>query len=53
MGGWSVVKSMRNSGAKEKSDERILGSGQFVSEVIRHAEEKVKHQLPAGAATKN
>lgn len=47
MGGWSIVKAMRNSGLKEESDERILGSGEFVSEVIRHAEEKVKYQLPA------
>jgi hypothetical protein len=31
----------------EESDARILGSGEFVSEVIKHAEEKVKHQLPA------
>ena len=35
MGGWSIVKAMRNSGIKEKSDERILGSGKFVSEVIK------------------
>jgi REP element-mobilizing transposase RayT len=47
MGGWSIVKAMRNSGIKEESDERILGSGEFVSEVIKHAEEKVKYQLPA------
>jgi putative transposase len=38
---------LRKSGAKEKGDERILGSGEFVSEVIRNAEEKVKRQLPA------
>ena len=47
MGGWSVVKAMRKSGVKEESDDRILGSGEFVSEVIKHAEEKVKYQLPA------
>jgi len=47
MGGWSIVKAMRNSGIKEESDERILGSGAFVSEVIKHAEEKIKYQLPA------
>ncbi len=47
MGGWSVVKAMRNSGIIEESDERILGSGEFVSEVIKHTEEKVKYQLPA------
>jgi REP element-mobilizing transposase RayT len=47
MGGWSIVKAMRNSGLKEESDARILGSGEFVSELINHAEEKVKYQLPA------
>ena len=47
MGGWSIVKAMRTSDIKEESDARILGSGQFVSEMIRHAEEKVKYQLPA------
>ena len=47
LGGWSIVKAMRNSGLKEKSDARILGSGAFVTQVIKHAEEKVKYQLPA------
>jgi REP element-mobilizing transposase RayT/predicted HTH domain antitoxin len=47
MGGWSIVKAMRNSGIKEESDVRILGSGEFVSELIKHAEEKIKYQLPA------
>jgi len=47
MGGWSVVKSLRKSGTKEKGNERILGSGEFVLEVIRHSEENVKYQLSA------
>lgn len=47
MGGWSVVKSMRNSGLKEESDARILGSSAFVSAAIKQAAEKVKYQLPA------
>ncbi len=47
MGGWSIVKAMRNSGIKEESDARILGSAEFVSKLIKHAEEKVKYQLPA------
>ena len=46
MGGWSIVKAMGNSGLKEESDARILGSGEFVSDLIKHAEEKVKYQLP-------
>ncbi len=45
-GGWSVVKAMRKAGVKENSDERILGNGEFVSEVISHAQEKIKYQLP-------
>jgi REP element-mobilizing transposase RayT len=47
MGGWSIVKAMRTSGLKEESDARILGSGEFVSELIEQAEEMVKFQLPA------
>ncbi|OIO29753.1 MAG: hypothetical protein AUJ18_08005 [Candidatus Hydrogenedentes bacterium CG1_02_42_14] len=47
MGGWSVVKALRKSGVKEKGDARILGSGEFVSELVKQAEEKVKYQLPA------
>jgi uncharacterized protein YllA (UPF0747 family) len=38
---------MRKSGVKEESDDRILGSGEFVSEVISQAEDKVKYQLSA------
>jgi hypothetical protein len=29
-GGWSAVKAMHRIGVREKSDERILGSGEFV-----------------------
>lgn len=52
MGGWSVVKAMRNMGIREESDERILGSGDFVSKVIEQAAEKVKHHLPKIALRK-
>ncbi len=47
MGGWSIVKAMRNRGNHEQSDARILGSGEFVLGVINNANEKVKYQLPA------
>jgi len=47
MGRWSILKAMRNSGIKEESDARIIGSRGFVSELIKHAEEKVKYQLPS------
>jgi REP element-mobilizing transposase RayT len=45
MGGWSVVKSLRRSGEHEKGDARILGSGDFVAQVIDEAEQKVRQQL--------
>lgn len=45
MGGWSAVKSMRRSGMEEKSDARILGSSEFVNQMIDEADRHVKHQL--------
>jgi len=45
-GGWSAVKAMKRSGAGEKGDERILGSGEFVDCLLAEAEEKIKRQLP-------
>lgn len=45
MGGWSVVKSLRKNGVSEKGDERILGSSEFVLELLKQAEENVKYQL--------
>jgi REP-associated tyrosine transposase len=45
MGGWSVVKSMRRDGARELSDERILGSGDFVKRIIDEADLKTKYQF--------
>ena len=46
LGGWSAVKAMRRSGDRELSDDRILGSGEFVERVIKEAEAKIKYQLP-------
>jgi len=45
-GGWSAVRSLRRLGITEKSDERILGSGEFVDAVTRQADERVRFQLP-------
>ena len=39
-GGWSGVKSMLKE--YQKGDERILGDGAFVTEVLGHAEERLK-----------
>jgi len=44
-GGWSQVKSMRRADFREKSDARILGSGEFVEQVVREASIKVKYQF--------
>ena len=46
-GGWSEVLSMRQRGEQQFSDERILGSGEFVKEVIDEAEESIKDRLPS------
>ena len=45
-GGWSAVKALRRAGDRELSDDRILGSGEFVEQIIKEAEGKVKYQLP-------
>ena len=37
---------MRRAGDRELSDDRILGSGQFVERIINEAEGKIKYQLP-------
>ncbi len=44
-GGWSQVVSARRSGQGEESDERILGSGDFVEGILKEAEEKTRRQL--------
>ncbi|NNL74947.1 MAG: hypothetical protein HKO68_01280 [Desulfobacterales bacterium] len=46
LGGWSAVKALRRAGDRELSDDRILGSGEFVEQIINEAEEKIKYQLP-------
>jgi hypothetical protein len=43
-GGWSNVKAMRRTKIFEKADERILGDGDFVQEVLARAEEKLKRR---------
>jgi len=45
-GGWSEVLSMKRRGEKQFSDERILGSGEFVKELLDEAEERVKASVP-------
>jgi REP-associated tyrosine transposase len=43
-GGWSAVKALRKVGAYMKGDERILGSGDFVENMLAQAEERLKRK---------
>lgn len=45
LGGWSQVKSLKRTGSKIYSDERILGSSEFVKNAITDVEEKMKETL--------
>jgi REP element-mobilizing transposase RayT len=44
VGGWSSLKAMRSLNMRVKGDERILGSGEFVEKVLKHANEKLELQ---------
>ena len=44
LGGWSQVVSQREKGVRELTDERILGSGEFVEQVLSDADEKLQTQ---------
>jgi len=45
LGGWSQVISARRHGDRELSDERILGSGDFVEQVIKEADDRLSLQF--------
>lgn len=45
LGGWSQVLSLRRRGEKVASDERILGSGEFVQSLLDEANEREKETL--------
>jgi hypothetical protein len=44
-GGWSEVLAMRQKKQRMASDDRILGSGEFVEQVLRQAEEREAQTL--------
>jgi REP element-mobilizing transposase RayT len=44
-GGWSAVKALRRLGVREKSDERILGSGAFVEQLIKQSDQRRRKQF--------
>ncbi|MCF8067990.1 MAG: transposase [Desulfobacterales bacterium] len=43
-GSWAAVKTMRNAKIHEKSDERILGDGDFVSRILSKSNETLERQ---------
>jgi hypothetical protein len=45
MGGWSAVLASRRRGGREAADQRILGDGDFVKEVISGLDDLVKKNL--------
>ena len=45
LGGWSQVQSAQRTGRKAEYDERILGSGDFVTAIFKEAEEKQIRQF--------
>lgn len=42
LGGWSAAKLLRRSSERIKSDERILGDGEFVEQIIKEANEQIE-----------
>ena len=52
LGGWSQVVSMRRKGDKIPADQRILGSGEFVQEVLSEAARKERETLRWGRKMK-
>jgi len=41
-GGWTGIRALKETGDYQKGDERILGDGTFVSEVLEKAEERFR-----------
>jgi len=50
-GGWSKVLTMRKQGLQEVGDERILGSGEFVTELLSQADQQIQKQLVGSERT--
>lgn len=48
-GGWEAVRSMRKAGFFLKSDERILGSSEFVGKVLAEAQETMQTKYALAA----
>ncbi|MBW2150823.1 MAG: transposase, partial [Deltaproteobacteria bacterium] len=44
IGGWTVLKGLRKVGIRLKGDERILGSSDFVENVLKSAKEELEQK---------
>jgi putative transposase len=44
MGGWKAVKTLKNAGGHAKSDERVLGDGDFVQSVLSQSKETLERR---------
>jgi len=44
VGGWQGLKAMRKAKIWQKSDERILGDGDFVEQVLSSTQERLEHK---------
>jgi putative transposase len=45
LGGWSQVLSLSGNKQKTTQDTRVLGSGDFVTEILKEADKNLKRQL--------
>ena len=45
LGGWSRVLSLRGKGERVEHDSRILGGGDFVKEILREADKRLRRQM--------
>ncbi len=48
VGGWSQVVSLRQTGEEVEHDSRILGGSDFVREILKEADRKLRRQMHLG-----
>ena len=51
MGGWSRVLTLRKQGEAESFDDRILGAGDFVQDILTEADQRLARQIRARKKT--
>jgi REP-associated tyrosine transposase len=53
MGGWSRVLTLRKQGEAESFDDRILGDGDFVQDILTEADQRLARQIRARKKTRS